>query len=220
MQTTTDTTTDPVLATDDPRTSFARAVALATATVQGVRPDQLDHPTPCEGMDVRDMLAHLVSALGMVEALATGGDTMAVQDEPLESGFTDAWLDAAHRAQAAWSDAAVLDRPMALPWQQGTGADLLLGYVNEIVVHTWDVAVATDQHPDWDDEIVELAIDRMPSLPAEGRREMFEQISADMGLDEVAMPFAEVVPVPDDAPAIDRLVAWNGRDPGWTPPRG
>ncbi len=220
MQTTTDTTTAPVLATDDPRTSFGRAVAIATATVEGVRPDQLDHPTPCEGMDVRDMLAHLVSALGMVEALATGGDAMAVHDEPLRSGFAGAWSDAADRARAAWSDDAVLERPMALPWQQGTGADLLLGYVNEIVVHTWDVAVATQQSPEWEDEIVRLALDRMPGLPAEGRREMFEQISADMGLDEVAVPFAEVVPLPDDAPAIDRLVAWNGRDPGWTPPRG
>jgi hypothetical protein len=34
-----------------------------------------------------------------------------------------------------------------------------------------------------------------------------------MGLDEVAIPFAEAVPVPADAPAVDRLVAWNGRDP-------
>ena len=38
-----------------------------------------------------------------------------------------------------------------------------------------------------------------------------------MGLDEVAIPFAEAVPVPDDAPAIDRLVAWNGRDPARGP---
>ena len=34
-----------------------------------------------------------------------------------------------------------------------------------------------------------------------------------MGLDEVAIPFAEAVTVQDDAPAIDRLIAWNGRDP-------
>jgi hypothetical protein len=26
-------------------------------------------------------------------------------------------------------------------------------------------------------------------------------------------PFADAVPVPDDAPLIDRLVAWNGRRP-------
>ena len=51
-------------------------------------------------------------------------------------------------------------------------------------------------------------------LPAEDRRELFEQISAAAGLDEVAVPFAEAVPTADDAPAIDRLVAWYGRDPG------
>jgi hypothetical protein len=28
-------------------------------------------------------------------------------------------------------------------------------------------------------------------------------------------PFAPRVPVADDAPALDRLVALSGRDPGW-----
>jgi hypothetical protein len=31
------------------------------------------------------------------------------------------------------------------------------------------------------------------------------------------VPFADAVPVPDGAPAIDRLVAWQGRDPAWHP---
>jgi hypothetical protein len=31
--------------------------------------------------------------------------------------------------------------------------------------------------------------------------------------------FGPVVPVPDDAPAFDRLLGRTGRDPGWTPPR-
>jgi hypothetical protein len=31
------------------------------------------------------------------------------------------------------------------------------------------------------------------------------------------IPFADAVPVPEDAPAIDRLVAWQGRDPHWRP---
>ena len=31
------------------------------------------------------------------------------------------------------------------------------------------------------------------------------------------VPFADAVPVPDDAPVIDRLVAWQGRDPHWRP---
>ncbi len=30
--------------------------------------------------------------------------------------------------------------------------------------------------------------------------------------------FGVEVPVPDDAPAYDRLAGWFGRDPGWTAP--
>ena len=215
MQITPSTTISPGLDPDDPRSAFGRAVAVGTVTVAGVRDGQLGLPTPCTDMDVRALLAHLRSVLDRVTALGRGEDSFAVAEVPLGADRIGEWTDAAHRVQAAWSDDAVLGRPMSLPWQEGTGADILLGYVNEVVVHTWDLAVATGQHPDWDEDVVQTALDRMPSLPAEGRREMFEQISADMGLAEPAMPFAEVVPVPGSAPAIDRLVAWNGRDPHW-----
>lgn len=217
---TTDTTPDTAapLGADDPRRLFAAAVSLATAVVAEVRDDQLPLPTPCSEMDVEALLAHLRGVLDRVSALGRGEEPFAVVESPLGADRLGVWSDAAHRVQAAWTDDAVLERPMALPWQQGTGADILLGYVNEVVVHTWDLAVATGQQPAWDDELVRLALERMPGLPAEGRKEMFEQISADMGLPEPAMPFAEVVPVSDAAPAIDRLVGWNGRDPGWRAP--
>lgn len=221
MEPTTATTTTPApLGVDDPRHVLARAVAAGTATVAAVRPDQLDDPTPCAEMDVRHLLGHLVSVLDRLAALGRGEDPFAVVESTDHDDWAGAWADAAHRVQAAWTDDDVLARPMALPWQQGTGADILLGYVNEVVVHTWDLAAATDQRPVWDDHVVTVALERMPALPAEGRLQMFEQISADMGLAEVAVPFAEVVPVDADAPAIDRLVAWNGRDPHWAPARG
>ena len=102
---------------------------------------------------------------------------------------------------------------MALPWIQGSGADVLTSYFSELTVHTWDLAAATGQQPHWDDTVVTAALKARQILPAENRRALFEEISAAMGIDEVAMPFGEAVAVPDDAPAIDRLVAWNGRDP-------
>ena len=80
-------------------------------------------------------------------------------------------------------------------------------------MHTWDLAVATGQQPEWDDEVVAAALANGDFLPAEDRLALYAEISAAMGLDEVAVPFAEVVAVPHDAPAIYRLVAWNGRDP-------
>ena len=43
---------------------------------------------------------------------------------------------------------------------------------------------------------VAAALGARQILPAENRRAVFEEISAAMGLDEVAIPFAEAVPVP------------------------
>ena len=102
---------------------------------------------------------------------------------------------------------------MALPWIQGNGAEILTSYFSELTVHTWDLATATGQQPDWDDTVITAALAAGDFLPAENRRALFEEISTPMGLDEVAIPFAEAVPIPDNAAAIDRLVAWNGRDP-------
>ena len=31
------------------------------------------------------------------------------------------------------------------------------------------------------------------------------------------VPFADALPVPDGAEAIEQLVAWQGRDPSWRP---
>ena len=43
----------------------------------------------------------------------------------------------------------------------------------------------------------------------------FERRATVQMIDASTTPFAAAVEVPDDAPLIDRLVAWNGRDPAW-----
>ncbi len=198
----------------DPRPILDRAIAAAGAVVAGVRPDQLTSRTPCPEMDVRAMLGHLVAVLDRIAALGSGDDPFSVTETLApDDAWLDAWATAAARAAAAWRDDAALDRPMALPWIQGSGAEVLTSYFSELTVHSWDLATATGQQPRWDDVVLTAAIEARPILPAENRRAVFEGISAAMGLDEVAIPFAEAVPVAVDASAIDRLVAWNGRDP-------
>jgi uncharacterized protein (TIGR03086 family) len=211
MTTTNDSTTLHVV---DPRPLLDRAIAAAGAVIAGVRPDQLDNPTPCPEMDVRTMLGHLVGVVDRIAALGHGDDPFAViETHAPDDAWSDAWARSGANAVDAWRDDAALERPMALPWIQGSGAEVLTSYFSELTVHTWDLAVATGQHPQWDDAVVTAALDARPILPAENRRALFAEISAAMGLEEVAMPFAEAVSVPADAPAIDRLVAWNGRDP-------
>lgn len=198
----------------DPRPILDRAITTAASVVAGIRADQLSAPTPCPEMDVRTMLGHLIGVLDRITALGNGDDPFSViETRAADDGWSDAFEHAGERAAAAWHDDAVLDRPMALPWIQGSGADVLSTYFSELTVHTWDLAVATDQEPQWDDTVVSAALEARQTLPAENRRALFAEISAAMGLAEVAIPFAEAVAVPSDAPAIDRLVAWNGRDP-------
>jgi uncharacterized protein (TIGR03086 family) len=211
MTTTIGSTTHHVI---DPRPVLDRALATGGAVIAGVRPDQLTAPTPCPEMDVRAMLGHLIGVLDRITALGNDEDPFAVTETQVpDADWSDAWVTAGARAAAAWRDDAVLERPISLPWIQGSGAEVLTSYFSELTVHTWDLATATGQQPDWDDAVVTAALEARPILPAENRRAVFEEISAAMGLDEVAIPFAEAVPVPVDAPAIDRLVAWNGRDP-------
>ncbi|UNB55812.1 TIGR03086 family metal-binding protein [Mycolicibacterium sp. YH-1] len=199
----------------DPRPILDRAIATGGVVIAGIRPERLTDPTPCSDMDVRALLAHLIGVLGRVAALGNGEDPFAVTETPVpDDRWPNAWREAGIRAADAWGDDTLLQRPMALPWIQGSGAEVLASYFSELTVHTWDLAVATDQQPDWDDSVIAAALQGAHKiLPAENRRALYEEISAAMGLDEVSVPFAEAVPIPDDAPAIDRLIAWNGRDP-------
>jgi len=212
MTTQTSVTTDHL---DDPRPMLDRAIATVGGVIAGVRSEQLADPTPCTDMDVRALLAHLIGVLNRVAALGNGEDPLAVTDTPVaDDRWPDAWRESGRRAADAWSDDAVLERPMALPWIAGSGAQVLASYFSELTVHTWDLATATGQQPDWDVRVVTAVLDAARQmLPAENRRALYAEISAARGLDEVGIPFAEAVAIPDDAPAIERLVAWNGRDP-------
>lgn len=69
----------------------------------------------------------------------------------------------------------------------------------------------------WDDDVLEVAYEAIrQGIPAEARESAFEAVRETMPEEYQgwSAPFGDVVEVPDDAPLIDRLVAWNGRTPG------
>jgi len=221
---TTQTMTNTVSATvtplgaDDPRALFGTAVGLAGSVISAVAPEQLDDATPCTELDVRHLLGHLVEVLQRVSALARGENPFTApgpQSVP-DDGWLDAWAASAHEVQAAWSDDAVLDRVMTLPWMQAPGRIILLGYVSEVTVHTWDLARATGQAPGWDPQVLQAAYGAIQAaLPAADRQAMFDAVLNKMPpeMRTGAPPFVDVVPTAADAPLIDRLVAWTGRHP-------
>jgi len=212
------TTTSPTLTESDVRTVFAKAMATGGDVIAAVRPGQLDDPTPCTDYDVRTLMGHMVGVLEKVALMGRGEDPFGGAD-PATALADDAWLaawsDAAQRVGEAWADGASLVRTVRLPWAEDSGAGTLASYCSEITVHTWDLATATGQSPAWDGEVMATAWEAIRGMPGEGRAEMFAAIKA--GMPEAYRtspdPFADPVPVPDDAPLIDRLVAWNGRRP-------
>lgn len=205
--------------TTDPRPLFVAAVDIATPIIAGVRADQFELPSPCHNFTVKGLLDHLVFVLHRVATIGRGEDAFApgsLGDPVIEHLDYEAdWLAAADSVDDVWSDDALLDSTVVLPWATMTGAEMLAMYVSEITTHTWDVAKATGQQVRWDDAVCQLSLDTMHrDLPMADRTPMWEAFRATAPTNlQFDAPFANAVAVSSDASLIDQLVAWTGRQP-------
>lgn len=180
------------------------AVATALEVVENIKPDQLDAPTPCAEFDVRTLLNHLLFWGPSLNAAARKAPVPppapAESDVDLTAGDWAGDLSAQLRDRAAawgepsaWTGTTTVGGPHEMPAE--TIGAMVLG---ETVVHTWDLARATGQAPSWDAELLEfLHADLVRTAP----------IGRDMGL------YGPEVPVPSDAPLIDRILGLTGRTP-------
>jgi uncharacterized protein (TIGR03086 family) len=205
--------------TTDPRPQFATAVRIAEPVIAGVRPDQLALPSPCVEFTVKGLLDHLVFVLHRVNKLCRGDEAFApggpADDVVEHTDWVADWAAAAADVEEACADGSILERIVVLPWATMTGAEMLATYVSEITTHTWDLATATGQQPQWDDEVCRLSLDTMHrELPMADRGPIWEAFRANAPANIVFdAPFANAVAIGADAPLIDQLVAWTGRQP-------
>jgi uncharacterized protein (TIGR03086 family) len=109
-----------------------------------------------------------------------------------------AYREAAAALLAAFSQPGVLERVVQAPVGRIPGAVALHLRITEALVHGWDLARATGQPARLPDDLAEeeLAFARGTSAPDVPR---------------TGHPFGPIQTVPDDAPAIDRLAAYLGR---------
>jgi uncharacterized protein (TIGR03086 family) len=190
-------------ATPDPRPLYARALEQTGLIIDKVRPDQLSGPTACPDFDVRALLSHMVGGTNRIAHVGEGGnalDVVARADGVPDDGWPEAFGGAAARARAAWADDARLDALVSVPWGQVPGRGALTGYVQEVVMHGWDLASATGQETELDPELAEFAL-------AFARRMLPPERRGD------DTPFAPVVPAPAGAGLYAQLAAWLGRTP-------
>ena len=191
----------------DPRPLLARAMDQAADLVSGTRVEELGLPTPCEGWDVRTLCSHIVGVHHRIAHIARGALPSDISSMPeVADGRHTAELAAARAdVDRAWGldggdDGDVLDREVVVPWGTMPARFAGFGYVQELTVHAWDLAAATDRVEGLDEGLavaVEETAHRV--LPAEPRGG--------------PIPFGPPVPAGDDARPYARLVAWLGRNP-------
>ena len=184
---------------NDPRVIYFWAAAQTESVIAAVRPEQESLPTPCSDWDVRTLLSHLVGGVTRVALVGEGADALSL---PPFAGDGDDWAAsfraAAKRVEAAWAEDAKLDALFTVPWGTVPGRVALAGYVRELLAHGWDLATATGQPAELDQELATFALEvSRRSLPADGR---------------AGIPFGPVRPAPPGAGGYAQLAAWLGRE--------
>lgn len=183
-----------------------RAGASIVRIIGNIKSGQLDAPTPCADYDVAKLLNHLLF-WGPSLAAAARKETVAPPTES-ETG-TDLvgadWRDAVpaliESTVAAWSRPEAWEGMTRMGGPDETPAALIGGMVVvELVVHGWDLARATGQHHDWDDDLVAFVHAEVGKTAEFGR---------ELGA------YGPRVDVPESSSTFDRMLGLTGRDPAW-----
>ncbi|MGH3678662.1 MAG: TIGR03086 family metal-binding protein [Mycobacterium sp.] len=186
------------------------AACQRTADVlTNVTDEQLNTPTPCEKMRVNELVAH-VGGLALAFTAAARKDFGPLTDtppkegaQPLDNDWRTAYPARLAELASAWHDPDAwqgMTRAGGVDFPGEFGGVIAL---TEVVVHGWDVAAATGQDYDIDTATADTVLPHVSAIAAEGPTE---------GL------FGPAVPIPDDAPVLDRIIALSGRDPAWRAP--
>ncbi|MFJ3089749.1 TIGR03086 family metal-binding protein [Streptomyces sp. NPDC086838] len=184
------------------------AARRITAQLDAVDDAALGAATPCPGVTVGALLAHVEGlAVAFRDAArkdlgATTDNAPSVESGALEPGWRTTLPAALDEMVAAWRS------PDAWEGMTRAGSVDLPGQVagmvalNELVLHGWDLAKATGQPFDAEDAHLRSSL----------------ALLAELGDNPPATsPFGPPVPVPEDAPLLDRAVARGGRRPDWRP---
>jgi uncharacterized protein (TIGR03086 family) len=185
------------------------ATRALSQLVTNVRDDQLDAPTPCTETTLGGLLDHIDGLSQAFTAAATKSGTEASNAGPSAdasrlgtdwreripqrlSGLATAWQD--ESAWAGMTEAGGQELPAEL-----AGVIAL----NEVIVHSWDVAAASGQPYDCDTELVDAATG-------------FVRPTATASPDGVPGLFGPAVAVPDGASPLHQLIGLTGRHPQWS----
>ena len=205
-----------MLTNQDVRSFHRAAVLTSVNVVDKVRQHHLDLPTPCDGWQLSDLLAHMtVQHRGFAAAARGHGadpaqwDAAAVVDAVVVDP-AGTYASAAADVLEAFADDAVLTASFALP-EFGPGAEFpgtqAIGFhFVDYVVHGWDVARTIGEPFGLSDDVVAAVLPLVFAVPDGDFRSA------------PGSPFAPAIGADDAVSDLDRALLHLGRSPAWTPP--
>ena len=182
----------------DATTALHETNEIVTRLIAGLSPEHREMRTPCDQWNVHELIEHMC---GGAHGIAGGLQGQAPPEETpdfLADGPAAGWA-AANAALEGVATPEILGSLHEMPFGHVPGEAAMSVIVADIATHSWDLAQATHQELGMSDDLAEFSLATWKGLvPAEGPR---------------GDNFKEAVPVADDAPAIDRLVGYTGRQP-------
>jgi uncharacterized protein (TIGR03086 family) len=196
------------------RILMPRAAASAVAVLRGIGrigPDAFDRPTPCQEMRVGALVNHLIrltgvqaEAAGRKEPVPARSEVPEGHDFTAEPDWAEKYASQAAETAAVWGAPEAWDGETSLTGSSRMPARFVGNIVlGEWLLHGWDLAVATGQRQDVDEELAAALHEDIA-----GKAEMARQYGV----------FGPEVVVPGTAPLFDRALGLAGRDPSWRPP--
>lgn len=183
----------------DATTALAQTNEVMTSVIAQLTPDHREQSTPCTEWNVHDVIDHVCQGSHMVAGALQQQPPVTDGPDLLANGPAEGWANA-HAALATAATPENLSATRELPGLGAMPGEVAMSViVADVVTHAWDVAKGTGVEIQIPEELAGYALATWQQVvPAEGRQ---------------GPGFAAVVPVGDDASAVDQLVGYTGRHP-------
>lgn len=162
--------------------------------------DQWTQPTPCASWNVRELVNHIVVGNWWAAELASGRTIEEVgsklDGDQLGAAPLEAYDQSAEAAGAAFEAPGALDAPCAVSYGPVPGSVYAGHRFIDVLIHGWDLAVATGQDPSLDPDLVDAC---------------WDEVGPQAAMFRASGMFGDDVAVPAGADIQTRLLATLGR---------
>jgi uncharacterized protein (TIGR03086 family) len=174
------------------------ACAQMIQVVSGIVSEQLAGPTPCTDYTVGELIDHVDLVVQGATALALGSALPSTGYSHLEPDWRDMVAEHVQALGEAWDDPAAWEGAGNVPGSDLSNSTWGKITLTELVVHGWDIAMATGQPF---------------NLPEQTLQACFDHVAEFVPNAPLPDLWGPPVVVPPDASLLDRVVAITGRVP-------